>query len=191
MEPPPDLATLSLADAARLVAARKLPPVDAWNPPHRGHSDMRIARDGTWFHEGSPINRPEMVRLFSNVLRREPDGRHVLVTPAEMLDIDVEDAPFIVTAVQSEGEGRDRAIAFALNTGDIVMLDEAHPLTVRADEHGPRPYLAVRGGLEARIARNVYYELAEIACEEDGGTPGVWSYGRFFSLMPDETHAAA
>lgn len=185
MEPPPDLSSLSLAEIARLAAARKLPPVEKWNPIHCGHSGMRIARDGTWFHEGSPIGRKEMVRLFSTVLRREPDGSHVLVTPVEKLDIDVEDAAFIATEVQIQGEGRDRRMAFSLNTGDLVLLDAAHPLIVRQDDHGPVPYLAVRGGLEARIARSVYYELANIAVAEEAD--GVWSHGSFFPLGTGDT----
>ncbi len=184
MDPPPDLAALSLAEIAKLVAERRLPPVEKWNPTHCGHSSMRIARDGTWFHEGSPIGRMEMVRLFSTVLRREADGSHVLVTPVEKLDIDVEDAAFVATTMQSSGEGKAREIAFSLNTGDIVLLDADHPLTVRTDEAGPRPYVAVRGGLEARIGRSVYYELAAIAIEEDasGDSAGVWSHGTFFPL---------
>jgi hypothetical protein len=186
MEPPPDLASLSLPEIARLVAEKKLPPVEKWDPPHCGHSAMRIARDGTWFHEGSPIGRQEMVRLFSTVLRREPDGRHVLVTPVEKLDIDVEDAAFVAQAMQSEGEGEGRTIAFSLNTGDVVLLDAAHPLIIRQDASGPRPYVVVRGGLEARIGRNVYYELAAIALSEDAEPAGVWSHGQFFPLAPDE-----
>jgi hypothetical protein len=88
--PPIALRGLSLAELQKAIDERRLPPVDRWNPDHCGHSGMRIARDGTWFHEGTPIRRPAMVRLFSTVLRREPDGRHVLVTPVEKLDIDVE-----------------------------------------------------------------------------------------------------
>ena len=87
---PPDFASLSLADIARLASENKLPPVASWNPTHCGHSDMRIARDGTWFHQGSPIGRQAMVKLFSTILRREPDGSHVLVTPVEKLDIEVD-----------------------------------------------------------------------------------------------------
>lgn len=184
MDPIPDLSALSLAEIARLVADRKLPPIEKWNPTHCGHSGMRIARDGTWFHEGSPIGRMEMVRLFSTVLRRESDGSHVLVTPVEKLDIDVEDAAFIANAMQSEGEGKGREIAFSLNTGDLVLLDAEHPLILRADESGPLPYVAVRGGLEARIGRNVYYELANIAIGED--SDGLWSHGHFFPLSTDD-----
>src|SRR4051794_35041429 len=112
--PPPDLAGLSLSQIVQLAEEKRLPPVESWNPTHCGASGMRIARDGTWFHEGSPIGRPAMVRLFSTVLRREPDGGHVLVTPVEKLDIEVEDAPFVAVEMKSEGEGRARRLAFRL-----------------------------------------------------------------------------
>ena len=183
MEPPPDLASLSLADAARLVAERKLPPVEKWNPTHCGHSDMRIARDGTWFHQGSPIGREAMVRLFSTILRRESDGSFVLVTPAEKLTIDVEDAPFIARGVKSEGSGAARMLAFQLNTGDIVTADAEHPISFRQGEDGElRPYIAVRAGLDALVARNVYYELANLALDEGHDPVGLWSGGIFFAF---------
>src|SRR3954468_16023017 len=169
--PPPNLAGLSLADIARLAEEKKLPPVETWNPDHCGASGMRIARDGTWFHEGSPIGRPAMVRLFSTILRREPDGGYVLVTPAEKLDIHVEDAPFVAVEMKSEGEGRARSLAFRLNTGDLVVAGPDHRL--RFDE-GPHPYLEVRPGLDALVARPVYYELAEIALAEGSGPAGLW-----------------
>lgn len=181
-EPPADLAGLSLADIAALAEAKKLPPVDRWNPAHCGDSAMRIARDGTWFHEGSPIGRPAMVRLFSTILRREPDGRHVLVTPVEKLDIHVEDAAFVAVEVKSEGEGDARRLAFRLNTGDVVVAGPEHRLRFDAGADGPHPYLHVRGGLEALVARPVYYELAEMAIAEGGDTPGLWSDGAFFRL---------
>jgi hypothetical protein len=181
---PEDLAGLSLADIARLAAAKKLPPVEKWNPEHCGDSAMRIARDGTWYHEGSPIGRPAMVRLFSTILRREPDGRHVLVTPVEKLDIAVEDAAFVAVEVKGEGAGAERRLAFRLNTGDVVVAGAAHPLLFREGEDGPLPYLAVRGGLEARVARPVYYELANLALEEGGDPPGLWSDGAFFAMAP-------
>ena len=184
--PPPtlDLAGLSLAEIARLAEEKKLPPVEKWNPPHCGHSAMRIARDGRWFHEGSPIGRPAMVRLFSTILRREPDGRHVLVTPAEKLDIDVEEAPFVAVELKSEGEGDRRSLAFRLNTGDVVIAGPGHRLRFEDREAGPHPYLEVRSGLDALIVRSVYYELAEIALAEDAEPPGVWSDGAFFPLDP-------
>ena len=182
MPPPPeDLTGLSLAEIARLAEEKRLPPVEKWHPTHCGDSEMRIARDGTWFHQGSPIGRPAMVRLFSTILRREPDGGFVLVTPAEKLDIAVEDAPFVAVELKSEGEGRERSLAFRLNTGDLVVAGPDHPLRFAA---GPHPYLAVRGGLDALVARPVYYELAEIALAEGATPPGVWSNGVFFPLEP-------
>lgn len=184
MEPPPDLASLSLADVARLVAERRLPPVDKWNPTHCGDSDMRIARDGTWFHAGSPIGRKEMVRLFSTILRREPDGGYVLVTPVEKLDIAVEDAPFVAVEMKAEGEGRDARLAFRLNTGDLVSADAGHALRFAQTGDGPRPYLHVRDGLEALVARPVYYELAERALAGNDDPIGLWSNGCFFALEP-------
>ncbi len=184
MDPLPDLASLSLADIARLAADAKLPPVASWNPTHCGDSEMRIARDGTWYHQGTPIGRETMVRLFSTILRREPDGGYVLVTPVEKLDIAVEDAPFIAVEMKAEGEGRDARLAFRLNTGDLVTAGAAHPLRFVEDADGPRPYLMVRGGMEALIARPVYYELAERAIAGDETPSGIWSDGQFFALEP-------
>jgi uncharacterized protein len=181
-QPPPDLTGLSLAEIARLAEARRLPPVAQWNPTHCGHSGMRIARDGTWFHEGSPIGRAAMVRLFATILRREPDGRHVLITPVEKLDIDVEDAPFVAVEVKSEGEGRERMLAFRLNVGEVVIAGPGHSLRVEERGDGPHPYLAVRNGLEALVARPVFYELAELALAEGGDPPGLWSGGAYFPL---------
>ncbi len=182
MEPLPDLAALSLSEIARLLAERRLPPVDQWNPDHCGDSEMRIARDGTWFHQGSPIGREAMVRLFSSILRREPDGSHVLVTPVEKLTIAVEDAPFVAVELKSEGEGRTRALAFRLNTGDLVAAGPDNGLVLRETPDGPHPYLHVRGGLEALVARSVYYELMNMALEENGERVGLWSNGAFFPL---------
>jgi hypothetical protein len=178
---PADLTGLSLGDIARMAEERRLPPVHLWNPTHCGDSAMRIARDGTWFHEGSPIGRPEMVRLFSTILRREENGRFVLVTPAEKLDIEVEDAPFVAVELKSEGEGEERMLAFRLNTGDLVVAGPEHGLRFEA---GPHPYLEVRAGLDALVARPVYYELAELALAEGSDTPGLWSGGVFFPLEP-------
>ncbi len=186
MTPPPsDLAGLSLADIARLAEEKKLPPVDLWNPAHCGDSGMRIARDGTWFHEGSPIGRQAMVRLFSTILRREPDGRHVLVTPVEKLDIEVEDAPFVAVELKTEGESESRSLAFRLNTGDLVVAGSEHPLSFEAGVEGPHPYLEVRSGLRALVARPVYYELANIALTEGAEPPGLWSDGVFFAMDPN------
>jgi len=184
--PPIELQGLNLAELQKLIDERRLPPVDRWNPERCGHSKMRIGRDGTWYHEGSPIRRPAMVRLFSTVLRREDDGRHVLVTPVEKLDIDVESTAFRAIEMSSEGAGRERTLAFRLDGGDAVILDAVHPLNIVETETGPSPRLLVRHGLEAELTRAVYYELAELALAEDHEPPGIWSGGAFFPLGQPE-----
>jgi hypothetical protein len=180
--PPIELHGISLAELQKLIDDRRLPPVDRWNPERCGHSGMRIARDGTWYHDGSPIRRPALVRLFSTILRREADGRHVLVTPAEKLDIEVETTAFRAVEMQSEGEERDRRIAFKLDSGDAVIAGPDHPLRLTQTGQGPSPRLFVRHGLEAELTRPVYYELAEIALAEGHQPTGVWSDGEFFLL---------
>lgn len=179
----PDFATLPLAELSRFAAEQRLPPVDAWHPTHCGDSDMRIARDGTWFHQDAPIARAEMVRLFSTILRREPDGSYVLVTPVEKLTIAVDDAPFVATELKREGEGPAQRLAFRLNTGDIVVAGPDHPLRFDEDDSGPRPYLRVRRGLDALVARPLYYELADFALAADTDAPGIWSDGAFFAMV--------
>ena len=183
-EQPDNLAPYSLAEIARMVEQAKLPPVELWAPTRVGESGMRIARDGTWYHEGSPIGRPNMVRLFSGILRREPDGRHALVTPVEKLYIAVDDAPFLAVEMKSEGEGQQRTLIFRLNTGDLVRAGPQNGLRVAEDQGEPAPYLAVRGGMEAKLTRPVYYELAENAIDEGHDPPGIWSDGAFFPLVP-------
>lgn len=178
--PPIDLHGISLTELQALAEEQRLPPVERWNPERCGDSRMRIARDGTWYHEGEPICRPAMVRLFSTVLRREADGRHVLVTPVEKLDIEVDSTAFRAIEMRVEGEGPRRKIAFRLDSGDVVMLDSAHPLSIVETGQGPSPRLAVRHGLEAELTRSLYYELAELALEAD--PPGIWSNGSFFRL---------
>jgi len=181
--PPIDLAGLSVDEVAARIAERSLPPVERWNPAHCGASDMRIARDGTWYHHGQPIGRGAMVRLFASVLRREPDGSHVLVTPAERLSIEVEATAFHALAMTMEGAGEARRIAFSLDSGDAVIAGPEHPLAVVDTPEGPSPRIAVRHGLEAELARPLYYELAEIALEEGHDPPGIWSDGAFFPLV--------
>lgn len=183
--PPLEAANLKLADLAAQIEARGGPlPVDRWDPPHCGHSAMRIGRDGRWFHEGNPINRPAMVRLFSRVLRREPDGSHVLVTPVEKLAIDVERTAFRATQMTMSGKGTDRRIGLTLDSGDALIIGREHPLSLSETGSGPSPRVAVRFGLEAELDRPLYYELAEIALAEGGNPPGVWSDGEFFPLHP-------
>jgi hypothetical protein len=187
---PPEPSRLSLDEIARLVAGQRLPPVEKWHPEHCGDSDMRIAADGTWFHHGTPIGRPALVRLFSTILRREPDGSFVLVTPVEKLSIAVDDAPFLAVEATSEGEGEGRRIAFRLAHSDtLVIAGPDHPLRVENGADGaPRPYLHVRGpvgrGLEALVARPVFYDLAEWALAESGagGPVGLWSGGQYFAF---------
>jgi hypothetical protein len=160
-------------------------PVARWHPPHCGHSHMRIDTEGRWFHEGSEIRRPELVRLFARLLRREPDGRHVLVTPVEMLDIDVDDAPLIATEMASEGDGEARLLRFRIGaTGQWVHADADHPIVLTQGADGPRPYLTLDAGLRARLARPVFYELADLAIAEGREPAGLWSGGAFHGLEP-------
>jgi uncharacterized protein len=182
MDALPDFATMSLTDVAKALAEKRMPPVENWHPAHCGDSEMRIARDGTWFHQGSPIGRIEMVRLFSTILRRQADGGYVLVTPGEKLDITVDDAPFNAVEVKNEGTGPNRSLAFRLNTGDLVVAGPEHGLRFEDRDDGPHPYLHVRGGLEALVARSVYYELAEMALEDSAEPLGLWSGGAFFPM---------
>ena len=148
---------------------------------------MRIDRNGTWYYRGSPIGRHALVRLFSTVLRRDPDGVYWLTTPVENGRIEVEDSPLIGVELIVEGAGRNQIIRVRTNVDDLVTLDSEHPLRVVHDPASgePRPYLYVRKGLEARLARAVYYHLVEIGeTAEDGSTFGVWSAGAFFALGP-------
>lgn len=184
---PKDFSQLSLAEAAELLAARKLPPVEQWHPERSGDSAMEIRAGGSWYHEGGRINRPSMVKLFSTILRREADGRHVLVTPAEKLDIAVEDTPFRAVEMKSEGEGEARRLVFRLDTDDLVMAGPEHPLRFGKNADDPDPRLHVRGaignGLEARIDRALYYEIVEMALADGTEPPAIWSDGARFPLV--------
>ncbi len=184
---PKDFSQLSLTEAAELLAARKLPPVEQWHPERSGDGAMEIRADGSWYHEGGRINRPAMVRLFSTILRREADGSHVLVTPAEKLSIAVEDTPFRAVEMKSEGEGETRRLVFRLDTDDLVLAGADHPLGFGDDPDNPDPRLHVRGsignGLEARIDRALYYEIADLALAEGEDPPAIWSNGARFPLV--------
>jgi hypothetical protein len=182
-KPPIDFAGQSLAALAAAIEARgAAPPVDRWHPDHCGDSEMRIARDGAWYHQGRPITRPAMVRLFSTILRREPDGSHVLVTPVEKRTIEVEATAFRAVEMTMAGEREQRRIAFRLDSGDAVIAGPEHPLSIVDSADGPSPRIAVRHGLEAEIARPLYYELADIALAEGNDPAGIWSDGVFFAL---------
>jgi len=182
--PPIDLTGQGLDALAAQIGERGAAPVDRWNPTHCGDSEMRIARDGTWYHQGQPIGREAMVRLFATVLRREPDGSHVLVTPAEKLSIDVDNTAFRALEMTMEGDGEQRRIAFRLDSGDAVIAGPGHGLTVIETPAGLSPRLAVRHGLEAELALPLYLELADIALAKGCDPPGVWSDGALFSLEP-------
>jgi hypothetical protein len=155
--------------------------VHLWHPEHCGEIDIRIRKDGVWFHEGTPIGREALVRLFSTILRKDPDGTF-LVTPHEKLRITVEDAPFVAVRVDRLGE----ALRFLTNVGDEVEAGPDHPIRVEIDAEGePRPYVHVRGGLEALISRPVFYELvdlAEIRSNRHGQELGIVSNGAWFPL---------
>ena len=159
-----------------------LPPVERWNPAYCGDSLMRIARDGSWSHAGEPIRRAALVRLFSTILRKDDDG-FMLVTPVEKLSIAVEDVPFLAVLMTVDGKDQEQKLIFTTNVGDQVMAGPDHPLRFSPDaaSGAPIPYLHVRGRLEARVARAVYYPLIEHAVVRDGAL-GVWSGGAFFAL---------
>lgn len=168
-----------------MIGDRRLPPVEQWHPEHCGDSHMVIRRDGSWTYRGEPIEREAMIRLFATVLRREADGSYVLVTPGERLAITVEVTPFRATALTTEGQGSTRRIGLDIDRADALIVGKAHPLLMVDTPAGPSPRVVVRGGLEAELARPVYYELAEIALAEGANPPGVWSDGQFFALAPE------
>src|SRR6202161_3825585 len=153
-----------VTQAAKQAPGRGLPPVHLWHPEHCGEIDIVIKRNGLWFHDGTPIGREALVRLFSTVLRKDPDGFH-LVTPVEKMKITVEDAPFIAVRVDAE----DGVLRVVSNVGDVGEAgpDNAIRVEMDAKTEEPRPYLHVRRGLEALIARPVFYELAEMAEEHE------------------------
>ncbi len=174
-----------LTQAARAAGGetRRLPPVHMWNPPFCGDIDMRIARDGTWHYLGTPIGRPALVRLFSTILRRDPE-RYVLVTPVERVGIKVDDAPFLAVEMQVEG-GR---IGFRTQVEDFVWAGPEHPLRFEAGAaEGVKPYVRVRGDLWALVKRPLFYDLVEMGVvEEYAGEDwfGVRSDGLFFPMRP-------
>lgn len=164
---------------------RALPPVERWNPEHCGDIDICIARDGSWYHLGSPILRHPIVRLFSTILRKDADG-YYLVTPAEKLRIKVEDAPFVAVLLRCEAAGPSQRLLFTTNVGDEVELDAEHPLRVVINPSSgePSPYVQVRRGLEAKLSRAVFYQLVELAEIDARGLLWVRSNGHDFVLGP-------
>ena len=174
----------SIAEAARAAKGKGLPPVHQWNPPFCGDLDMRIARDGTWFYLGTPIGRPELVRLFSTILRKD-DDKYFLVTPVEKVGITVDDAPFVAVDFEAEGEGKAQELVFETNVGDRMVAGPDNPIRVERDaETGePSPYVLVRDNLEALIDRKSFYRLVDIGAHVEGWF-GLWSGGEFFRIIP-------
>ncbi|WP_374516430.1 DUF1285 domain-containing protein [Brevundimonas sp.] len=169
-----------VTEAARQAPGRGLPPVHLWNPAHCGDIDIVIRRDGVWMHEGSPIGRAELVRLFSTVLRKDPDG-YCLVTPVEKLTIRVEDLPFRAVALESRGDG----LVFTTDVGDVAEAGPDRPIVVETDPATgePSPRVRVRADLWARIARPIFYQLVDMA-EVEGDRLVVRSKGATFPLGP-------
>jgi len=145
--------------------------------------DIRIAADGTWYYQGTPINRMGLVKLFAGVLRRDEAGDHWLVTPAERGRIEVEDAPFVAVEMTAAGAGPDQVLTVRTNLDHVVEAGPDHPIrvTVNPDTGEPRPYIVIKDTLEALIARSVYYDLVERAVEHNG-VVGIWSHRTFFPL---------
>lgn len=187
-----------MTDLMRYAAAlqgasteRSLPPVERWDPPYCGEMDLVIRRDGVWVHEGTPIGRAPLVRLFSTVLKREGE-RYYLVTPVEKLGVTVEDAPFVAVLMRVEGDGGDRRLVFTTNVGDEIAAGPDHAIAFQrnADTGETTPYVHVRAGLWALVARAVYYDLValgETRRTAEGERLGVTSGGMFFAFAPDAT----
>lgn len=174
--------------AVQAAAKKGPPPVHLWNPPYCGEIDMRIARDGTWFHEGTPIGRMPLVKLFSSILRIE-EGKYFLVTPVEKVGIVVEDAPMLAVDFEVEGKGEAQVLRFFTKTDDEVVANAANPIRVERDaETGePAPYVHIRRGLEALIDRKSFYRLVDLGTHHEVKGEswfGLWSEGSFFPVIP-------
>lgn len=172
------LATLKSQAA---TGERGPPPVEKWNPTFCGEAGFEILRDGTWKHEGTRITRENLVRLFASILRKDLDGQTYLVTPVEKIRVVVEDAPFVAVRVDRHGLGVNQTLIFTTNVGDVIKAGPDHPIRVMIEGETPRPYVHVRGRLEARILRAPFYELVDWA-ERRGETLGIWSGGVWFEL---------
>ncbi|WP_051952838.1 DUF1285 domain-containing protein [Methylocapsa aurea] len=193
-----DLTAAIQSQGATEPSQKALPPVEQWSPPFCGDIDMRIARDGSWHYQGTPIGRPALVKLFSTILRKDPD-RYVLVTPVERVGVTVEDAPFVAVEMTAAKETADQVLRqilrFRTNVGDWVTADGAHPLRFEtAEADGIKPYIRVRGGLWALVKRGLALDLvalAEIREHEGARVFGVASAGAFFPIAPAEDVEAA
>ena len=183
-----------LAALAELIAAEadaRKPPLELWNPDKVADLGFVITADGVWHYQGSPIERAALTRLFASILRREADGKHYLVTPVEKVVVKVEDAPLLAVEMWAEGEGASQALSFRSNLDDVILCGPDHPLRFAPDAAtaAPKPYLAVRHGLDALATRAVYLEMVEhgvIETAADGRSFGLWSRGAFFPMAPAE-----
>jgi hypothetical protein len=179
--------------SAAIGQRREPPPVHLWDPPYCGEIDMRIAGDGSWHYQGSPIGRQAMVRLFASVLKRE-DDRYFLVTPVEKVGIKVDDAPFLAVSLALEGEGNARTLVFRTNVDDVVLCDNRHSLRFEpeAGTGGIKPYLHVRRDLWALVTRALFFDLVALGeTREIEGQKlfGVASAGEFFPMAPADAVA--
>ena len=175
----------SIAASARAAqkSGKSLPPVHLWNPPFCGDLDIRIARNGMWYYLGTPIGRPELVRLFSTILRKDGDA-YFLVTPVEKVGITVEDAPFVAVDFEVTGQGAAQQLVFSSNVGDQAQAGPNHPIRVARDPDSgePAPYILIRANLEALIDRKSFYRLVDLGCHHEGWF-GLWSGGQFFPMI--------
>lgn len=186
-------AVIPLEEVLKAIAPEgldgKLPPVHLWNPDRSADIQMEIRADGSWWHEGDQIKRERLVKLFSRILRCDEDGSFWLVTPYEKVVVHVEDAPFMAVRVDRSGEpGPNQTLVFKTNLGDVTLAGPDAAIRVETDltTLEPTPYVLVRGRLEAKLTRAVFYELADMAVAHEGraGMLGVWSQGVFFELGP-------
>lgn len=189
---PDDMIVKPSADgiAASVNAATRKgpPPVHLWNPPFCGDIDMRIARDGTWFHKGTPIGRAGLVKLFSGILKHEGD-RYFLVTPVEKVGIVVDDAPFLAVDFTVTAAAEGQSLHFRTLTDDEMTAGPDHPIRVERDEKTgePAPYIRVRANLDALIDRKSFYRMIDLcthAVHEGARWFGIWSGGQFFPIIP-------
>lgn len=178
----------TIAGAVRHSRSKGPPPVHLWDPPYCGEIDMRIASDGTWFYQKTPIGRMPLVKLFASVLKREGDS-YYLVTPVEKCGIAVDDAPFLAVEMAVSETGGARTLDFRTNVDDIVPCGPEHALRFEPEEEtgGLVPYLHVRRGLWAKVVRPLFYDLVDLGEERSlNGVAmfGVTSRGEFFPMAP-------
>ena len=180
-----------IASEARRAGKKGLPPVHLWNPPYCGDIDMRIAANGTWFYQKTPIGRAALVKLFASVLKREGD-KYFLVTPVEKCGIAVEDAPFLAVELQVDDASAGRRLNFRTNVDDWVACGPEHALRFEPESEtgGLKPYLHVRRDLWAKVTRALFYDLVELGEEREIAGErmfGVASAGEFFAMAPADS----